>query len=199
MRIGSIATLGVTGILMMSACSSASNEQTGKSGNTTGNGNANTVVVANSGEVTPVSGADTNVANFTSGDRTVRQPNSIRGEGMTKSGESITTGQALEIARKNAQPAPENSTFYSYLGDAAYEVRTFNKHPQLLKVEKKTLGDGKSTMKVFLRGGKVVEMDGNRLLQLSSAPAQIILELAGVQRNDPVAPAGQPREKKPSE
>jgi hypothetical protein len=116
-----------------------------------------------------------------------------------KGGPSISVEQAREMASRNAKPAPENSTFYTFLADSGYEVRTFKNHPQLLKVEKETTNEGKTTVKVFLRGGKVVEMDGNRIPQLSTMPVQVILDLAGVPRRDTPAVTGPQPEKKPSE
>ena len=167
MRIGSIASLGVAGILMMSACSSTSDEQTSKDGNTAVNGNSNAVIVANTGEVVATYPADANAANFTSGERVAA--NSMRPDTIKKTGAPVSNEDAMEAARKTARPAPDNSTFFSFLSDAGYEVRTFNNDIQLLKAEKKTMGDGKSTVKIFLRGGKVVEVDGSRIPQLSMA------------------------------
>jgi hypothetical protein len=193
MRNGSIVTVCMTGIMMVAACLPASNEQTTNNGNTASNGNAAVVAVGNGSGVT----VDANVATFTSGDRSNASPSGLNANGPKKSGG--TTADALEIARKNAQPAPDNSTFFSFLSDAGYEIRTFNNHPQILKVEKKTTNEGKTTAKIFLRGGKVVEIDGNRFQPLSTAPANLILSLAGVEPKQPSAPAGVPAEKKPKE
>jgi hypothetical protein len=55
---------------------------------------------------------------------------------------------AAALAMKLARPAPDNSTFTSYLTDAGYEIRTFKDHPQLKKVEKKTTNDGTVSIKV---------------------------------------------------
>lgn len=195
MRIRWIVTLGLTGILV-SACSTASSEQASKSA--AGNGNANGVVVANSGESIPANLPDVNVANFSSGERPA-PVNSMKTDIIKKGGPSISLEQAREIASRNAKPAPENSTFYTFLADSGYEVRTFKNHPQLLKVEKETTNEGKATVKVFLRGGKVVDLDGNRIPQLSTMPVQVILDLAGVPRRDTPAVTGPQPAKKPSE
>jgi hypothetical protein len=195
MRIRWIVTLGLTGILM-SACSAASSEQASK--NAVGNGNANAVVVANSGVLVPANLPDANIANFSSGERPA-PVNSMKRDIIKKGGPPISLEQAREIASKNAKPAPENSTFYTFLADSGYEVRTFKSHPQLLRVEKETTNEGKTTVKVFLRGGKVVDVDGNRVPQLSTMPVQVILDLAGVPRRDPPAVTGPQLEKKPSE
>ena len=188
--------LGLAGILIMSACSSASTERTGDNANTSSGRNSNAGLVANSGDAMPVFPANANAANFTSGDRAEASNSSLRNAAPKKTGGTISNVEALEAARKSAKPAPDNSTFFAYLADAAYEVRTFKDHPQLLKVEKETQGDGKSNVKVFLRGGKIVEMDGNQIPQLSMIGAQMILERAGIPIETPPTRPGVQVEKK---
>jgi hypothetical protein len=90
---------------------------------------------------------------------------------------------------KNARPAPDNSTFTSYLTDAGYEIRTFNNHPLLLKVVKRTANDGSQTIKVFLRNGKIVELPGATIPLVASAPAEVIAGAAGIQPASPKQPA----------
>lgn len=198
MRFGSIATLGLAVISMISACSTESTEGTGA--NTSQNGNANAGLVANSGDAMPVFPADANAANFTSGNRAEVANNSLRNASIKKTGASISTAAALEAARKSATPAPDNSTFFAYLADGAHEVRTFKDHPQLLRVEKETQGDGKSIVKIFLRGGKVVEIEGNLIPQLSAIGAEMILERAGIPvERRPTQPTGPQIEKKSGE
>jgi hypothetical protein len=192
--------LGLAGILMMSACSSASTDRAGENGNTSAERNSNAGLVANSGEPMTVRPADANAANFTSGNRAEVSNNSLRNATSKKTGGPISTAEALEVARKSAIPAPDNSTFFVYLADGAYEVRTFKDHPQLLRVEKETQGDGKSIVKIFLRGGKTVEIDGNQIPQLSAIGAEMILERAGITiERRPTQPAGPQTEKKPGE
>jgi len=98
---------------------------------------------------------------------------------------------AATLAKMNSRPAPDNSTFTSYLTDAGYEIRTFKNHPQLLNVEKKTESNGKQTVKVFLRNGQVVELPGERITPLSTATAAYILEAVGIAPKQPkTAPSG---------
>jgi hypothetical protein len=198
MRSGMIATLGLAGLLIMSACSS-STERAGDIANTSPNANANGGLVANSGDAMPVLPADPNAANFTSGNRAEVSNNALKDATAKKTGGPISTAAALEAARKSATPAPDNSTFFAYLADGAHEVRTFNNHHQLLRVEKQTQGDGKSVVKVFLRNGKIVEIDGNQVPQLSMIGAQMILERAGIPIEAPPTRPGPPIEKKSGE
>jgi hypothetical protein len=198
MRNGSAAIIGLTGILMISACSSSSTEQASKDKNvnTVANGNANVVVVANTSDVNAAYPVDPSAANFT-GKRTdgsgLVRPNGL---GPQPGNPSVSVADAREIASKSAQPAKDNSTFYSFLADAGYEVRTFNDNPHILKVEKKTTGEGKSTAKIFLRSGKVVEVDGKKIPQLLTSPLDDLLGLAGIQLpKPPPAPVGIPGKK----
>jgi hypothetical protein len=87
---------------------------------------------------------------------------------------------AAQLAIKNARPAPEDSTFSTYLTDAGYEIRTFKSNRQILKVEKKVENTGKSSLKVFLRDGKVVQLPGTAIPVLSTASAASIATAAGV-------------------
>lgn len=76
-------------------------------------------------------------------------------------------------------PAPDNSVYTVVLTDAAVETRTFKSHPQLVRVEKRS--DGKqSSIKVFLKDGRLIDLPGERIEALSTAPASAILAAAGL-------------------
>ncbi len=165
-------------------------------------GNSNTAVVVNGSEIPAARPVDSNAESTATSDAIQPPGGSIQKklDGMRKSGEEGPAMDAATIASKNSRPAPDNSTFSSYLTDAGYEIRTFKNHPQLLKVEKKITSDGKQSLRVFLRGGKVVELPGNRINPLANASASFILEMAGVQPAPaPQPPAGGLPGKKPGE
>lgn len=191
MRIRSIAALGLAGILI-SACSSGTTEQSGSP-----NANSNVVVASNTSAINAAVPVDANTAAFTSGDRPPGNAMDGRLGELRKKGAAGPPLDVEEYARKNAKPAPDNSTFTSYLTDAGYEIRTFNNHPELLRVEKKTTSEGKQTLKIFLKNGKVVETDGNRINPLSIATARMILDIAGVPERSQPAPGGVLPGKKP--
>lgn len=91
----------------------------------------------------------------------------------------VKHGSSTEKA-PSSMPAPDDSTFSAELTDIAREVRTFKSHPQLLKVEK-TIEPGKQpVIKVFLRGGKIVTLPGDKITNLASVPASSILSAAGI-------------------
>lgn len=199
MRNGPAAILGLTGILMISACSSPSSEQANRNinGNVNAdNGNAKVVVVANTAEVDAVIPVDPNAANFTG--KRIARPGAPMPSGPREGNPNISLADARELASKTAQPTQDNSTFFSYLADAGYEVRTFNDNPHILRVEKKTTGEGKSTAKIFLRGGKVIQVDGKKIMQLSTVALETLYGLAGIQVKPPPSSTGLPG-KKPSE
>jgi hypothetical protein len=104
---------------------------------------------------------------------------------MRNSGTAGERPDAAALAIKNARPAPDNSTFATYLTDAGYEIRTFKNNSVILKVEKKIENNGDQSLKVFLRNGKVVQLPGNAISPLSNASADAIASAAGV---SPAAP-----------
>ena len=196
------ATLGLVAIFITGACSSATDEKQSAKTNSTTNSttsNVNTATVQNGTEVSPPSAEEANAASA----GPIEGPASNRLSGKLdalKRGEGgpIDNAKAEAMARKNARPAPDNSTFVSFLTDAGYEVRTFNNHPQLLRVEKR-IGTDSQTIKVFLRNGRVVELPGNALSALATVGADAILSAAGV-KSDPASqrpPAGGADTKKP--
>ena len=194
------ATLGLVAIFITGACSSATEEKPSAKTNSTID-NTNTATIQNGTEVSPPVAADPNAANGAGApmqdpvaNRLQSKMNALRGDG-----EPVDNAKVQALALKNARPAPDNSTFASYLTDAGYEIRTFKNHPQLLRVEKK-VGTDSQTLKVFLRGGRVVELPGNAITGLATATANAILAAAGVQQ-DPApqkaGPAGASPVKKP--
>lgn len=79
----------------------------------------------------------------------------------------------------NARPAPEDSTITTQLTDVARETRVWQKHPTLAKVEK--IYDGKgSSIKVYLRDGRVIALPGTAIPQLEQIPSATVLTLAGI-------------------
>jgi hypothetical protein len=143
--------------------------------------NSNTNVIADGAVVLPQP-ADANVASSDSTNAAVQSPQiRNRFDKLQKNG--VPSGppvDAVALAMKLARPAPDNSTFTSYLTDAGFEVRTFKDHPQLKKVEKKTTNDGSVSIKVYLRNGKVIDLPGQAIPNLSTAPAILIMDAAGL-------------------
>ncbi len=187
MRTKWLAIPALAGIFIMSACSSSAEDKPAKlpatsSGNSA---NANTVEVANGMQVIPAAPADANSVNANIASSDAPMPAANRLDGRLKelrgSGEPLSEKEAAAVAMKHARPAPENSTFASYLTDAGYEIRTFKNHPQLLKVEKKVMAGNKQSAKVFLRDGSVIDVPGEKIPILSTASSSFILNQAGVQ------------------
>ncbi len=201
MRNRSSLVLGIAWMFTMLACSAASEETSKLPAKSS---NANTVAVNSDTQIATPQRADANVvaSEPAPADQlgTAANRKDSRIAAMRKAGEGSPDVNVAEVALKNARPAPDNSTFVSYLTDAGYEIRTFKNHPQLLKVEKKIAGDGKQTIKVFLRNGKVIALPGQQLNPLATAPADYILEVAGLKSLPSTRPAaGPPPTKKPSE
>ena len=194
------AIIGLVAIVIVGACSSATEEKPSAKTNSTVN--TNTETVQSGTEVSPPLAADPNAANAeaaapiqgSAANRLQSKMDALRSDSAP-----VDNAKIEAMARKNARPAPDNSTFVSFLTDAGYEIRTFKNHPQLLRVEKKVATDSQ-TLKVFLRSGRVVELPGNSISTLATASADAILAAAGVQQNpvpQKAAPAGAPAAKKP--
>lgn len=185
MRMKTVIGLCVAITLFLSACSSTDSAKLATTSNNSANANSATVDTGTQFGAPQL--ADANASHSAATDTPI-SANRIdqRLEEMRKAG--APGPSAEEVARKNARPAPDNSTFTSYLTDSGYEIRTFKAHPQLLKVEKKVTPDGKHSIKVFLRDGRIVDLPGQSIAVLSSAPAASILEAVGI-RPAPAVPA----------
>lgn len=208
MRNISILVLGLAGLLLLSACSAETVEGPDKRAGTNANaGNSNTAPISNGAAVPAPLATDANAnastAAVAAGDDLGSAANKMdeRLGSIRKMGAAGPDVDAEQIAMKNARPAPDNSTFASYLTDAGYEIRMFKNHPQLLKVQKKITPDGKQTVKIFLRDGKVVEVPGQKIAFLATVSAAHILEAGGIpaKPQTPSGPAGPTETKKSSE
>jgi len=190
MRYNFFAILGVAATLTLAACSSSNDAKPAAKGNTaTGNTAPVAATSSNSGSsntnliAAVPQAADANLLNGETLDAGIQSPqvqsrlNRIRKTGNGPSGPPV---DVAAVATKMARPAPDNSTFTSYLSDAGYEIRTFRDHPQLKKVEKRTTNDGKVTIRIFLRNGNVIELPGTAIPILSTAPALHIMDAAGL-------------------
>lgn len=118
----------------------------------------------------------------------------IRGRKMDMlRGPTDLPDSAAKQPQPTLRPAPDNSFYSVVLTDAAVETRIFKNHPQLNKVEKRS--DGKqSSIKVFLKDGRVIELPGEKIEALAAAPASSIIEAAGLV--SPAASNGKQTKKK---
>lgn len=95
---------------------------------------------------------------------------------------------------KMSKPAPDNSEIFAELGEIPIETRVFKSHPQLIKVVKSGVPPNQ-TIKVYLKGGKVVDLPGSKIANLSTEPAANILLAAGIQPAAPPAGTRDPSKK----
>lgn len=79
------------------------------------------------------------------------------------------------------RPAPDNSTFNATMDakGTPIEIRTFNKDPYIIKVER-IFTTPKKTMKIYLKSGRVVEVPEEKLPNFAAATPGDILVAAGV-------------------
>jgi hypothetical protein len=97
-------------------------------------------------------------------------------------------------AKGNARPAPDNSEFSSSLTDIGRELRTFHNHPQIIKAEKLIMPKSQ-IIKIYLKGGRVVEVPGEKIPNMLTALAIDFLVAAGVQPLQPKTVAGDAKPK----
>jgi hypothetical protein len=90
------------------------------------------------------------------------------------------------------RPASDNSEIFTELKDVPIETRVFKDHPQVVKVVKAG-NPGKATIKIYLKGGKVVDVPGDKFPNLSAETAASIVAAAGIK-----APAV-PQSKRPED
>jgi hypothetical protein len=192
MRSSWILVLCIVGALMNGSCSSAedgrntqvnsSPPETASNSSVASNpSNANTSLMANGNAVVAPQTADANAVGAATSDSLQPAQLKDRLEKMKQAdSNSGPTISAAEIAMKNSRPAPDNSTFATYLTDAGYEIRTFKNNPQILKVEKKVESNGSQSLKIFLRNGNVVQLPGSAIPILSTASAASIASAAGL-------------------
>ncbi len=197
MRSKFILVLGLAGALLIGACSS-DEEKTKAPAKSTSPANASNSSV-------PLSSVNSNTQDLLNGE--VVRPQQVDPNAVAASGDSVMPPMqgrlekmrnadsskegsldAAALAMKNVRPAPDNSTFTTYLTDAGYEIRSFKKNPVILKVEKKIENSGNQSLTVFLRNGKVVQLPGNAIPVLSTATAESIASAAGIS----IAPANAP-------
>jgi hypothetical protein len=137
--------------------------------NAASNSTANSVLV-NAFNATPVANSQIEMAN------TAR---SLNANGQNPA----VTGNVKPLV----QTAPENSEFTMTLTDVGIETRTFKSHPKLDKVVK-TVKPGSSSIKIYLKNGKVVEVAGDKIQALKTASTTVILAAAGIKPPPPSPP-----------
>lgn len=191
--------IGAAAAFFLGACGSAAPETAQNTGVANKNAvSANSPTVSNSGDVT--AGPAVTDANSVAGDALM--PSNVAEQKQAKI-ERLQQGNgdpSLGVA--NAKPlrreAPDNSEYWSTLTDVAVETRAFRDHPEIAKAER--ISDGKTTtIKVYLRTGKVVQASDDRVRDFPRASVNTFAAIAGVK---PVAtptppPATGPGKEKP--
>lgn len=163
-------------LFWMSACGSAADtSDAGNSAN--GSSSPNSVNAVNVGS--PVAGSDSNAnAIDVSNRRTITEDSNAVSLPGTPGGKNVAKPMSL--------PAPDDSEYTSQLTDVGLEVRTFKKHPQLLKVEK-TITPTEQKVRVFLKDGRVLEVPASKINSMRSDPASVFLAAAGIGHSAPPA------------
>ena len=80
------------------------------------------------------------------------------------------------------RPAAEDSMVATTMdtSGAVIETRIFKSDPKVAKVEMKWIGPKNSTMKIYLKDGRVVQAKGGNIENLGATPVATLLQIAGV-------------------
>ena len=132
----------------------------------------------------PVNRIDT--VNINAPNANVNAFNPIGANANLKNIQIIKPGKMTALGKA----APDNSEMFAELGEVPIETRVFKNHPQLIKVVKSGIPPNQ-TIKVYLKGGKTVDLPGSKIPNLGTEPAANILQAAGVQ---PAAPPATTRD-----
>ena len=187
MRSFYLSTLIILLSLSLIGCSNADEKPSSKNAGT--NRSANSAAVSSTNAAEPANKETTGVVeNEVVSEDPIGNVRKSKMEAMRKEAENSTEPKAdIEtLLKRSARPAPEDSEFAAALTDIVFERRTFKAHPQLLKVEKITKGE-KKTVKVYLVDGKVIELPGESVPFISTAPSSAILQAAGLSERSPAA------------
>jgi uncharacterized protein YceK len=156
--------------IFLSACSTATEVKTNSETVNKTAANSNVVMVSNANsQMIPMNGVDANAFN--------KDSSNMRVVNRDTSNMKPTLG---------ARPAPDESEFAATgKPDGSFaETRTFKNHPQLLKIEKTTNGN-KTSLKVYLKNGKVFDVTEEQIPNFSVAASQNILLAVGIKPNLP--------------
>ena len=134
----------------------------------------------------PNANADTGPANTVSNAATnsemVPYGNNPDPAAFNKSAENIrnvSSQPSNENTDYHSRNAPDDSEFRTTMNrkGEVLETRTFRSHPQLLKIERKTVGQEKS-LKVYLKNGKAFVVSEDQIPNfLVAAPGNILLAI----------------------
>lgn len=88
----------------------------------------------------------------------------------------------VPLPKPQFKAAPENSVITTTMNGqgAVVETRIFKNDPQLAKVEMTWNGPKDATFKIFLKNGRSVETKADKIQDLASTPASVLVQMAGV-------------------
>ena len=124
-------------------------------------------------------------------------PANANAESSSNSNRTLTRAEMMEKYRQKSlvnapssgplptpqfHPAPENSAIATTMNKdgAVVETRVFKSDSQLAKVEMTWVGPQNSTLKIFLKNGRIVETRSENIQNLGTTPVSVFLELAGM-------------------
>lgn len=171
-------------VLLIAACGS-----TAENGSNTP-GSVNT---ASNGSATLSNQNPANSANMI-----VVAPAEIANHNVNTAGRSVANDPTGQPIKPTAMPAPDSSEYTTVMGKDGLpvETRVFKNNPQIDKIVKVWKSPKEKKISVYLKNGKVVELDGDKFENINTVPVALIMEAAGVKpQNSALEPVKDTKQK----
>lgn len=177
-------------ILVISVCLSACGSKQEENKKTANSSAANSIgnTVSNSGAATPAASGGTPIPGIegpvAASNVDINEP--AAGDIETRKRREIIDNPDGKLQPPTPVDAGENSTITTIMDKSgvATETRVFKSDPQIAKVQKVISTNG-TTVKIFLKNGKVVSVGADRLPIISYATLATLKELAGIKPPPP--------------
>lgn len=109
-------------------------------------------------------------------------PAEIANHNVNTAGRNPANDPTVQPIKPTAMPAPDSSEYTTVMGKDGLpvETRVFKNNPQIDKVVKAWKSPKEKKISVYLKNGKVVELDGDKFENINSVPVTSILEAVGL-------------------
>lgn len=149
-------------------------------GSSAGNGGVNSNSAANTASNPAAIQANGNPAN--AANMIVVKPEDLANINSNNGGRVVVNNPTGEPIKPTAFPAPDYSEYTTVMNKDGLpvETRVFKENPQIDKIVRSWKSPKEKKISVYLKNGKVVELDGDKFDSINTVPVAAILEAAGV-------------------
>ncbi|HEX2639234.1 MAG TPA: hypothetical protein VHL50_01625 [Pyrinomonadaceae bacterium] len=149
-------------------------------GSSAENSGVNSNGAANTASNPAAAQANQNPANATN--MIVVKPEDLANYNANTGGRVIVNNPTGEPIKPTAFPAPDYSEYTTVMNKDGLpvETRVFKNNAQIDKIVRSWKSPKEKKISVYLKSGKVVELDGDKLENINSVPVAAILEAVGL-------------------